>query len=113
MRTQSIAQRCMTSLFCVAIWPAQAHDIYTHLTDRHGRSCCDGTDCRAVPYRKTSSGFEMRVNDKWVLIPREKIERRTIEGDTGETAGGHWCGERYEGGVITYCAFVPPDIASR
>jgi hypothetical protein len=35
-----------------------------------------------------------------------------LEGDTGETNGGHWCGERYEGGFVTYCAFLPPTLAA-
>ena len=34
------------------------------------------------------------------------------QGDTGETNGGHWCGERYEGGFVTYCAFLPPTLAA-
>jgi hypothetical protein len=35
-----------------------------------------------------------------------------LDGDTGETNGGHWYGERYESSFITYCAFLPPNLAS-
>ena len=42
---------------------AQAHDIYTHLKSRSGKSCCDNSDCRPAPYRITSSGVEMLVGE--------------------------------------------------
>jgi hypothetical protein len=97
----------------LASWPEpiEAHDIYTHLKSRSGKSCCDGTDCRPAPYRVTASGVEMRVGETWIVVPRETVQHRALEGDTGETNGGHWCGERYEGSFITYCAFLPPDLA--
>jgi hypothetical protein len=91
---------------------ARAHDIYTHLKSRSGKSCCDNSDCRPAPYRITSSGVEMQVGKTWVLVPRAMVEHRSLEGDTGETNGGHWCGERYEGGFVTYCAFLPPTLAA-
>ena len=31
--------------------PIQAHDIYSHLRDEGGGSCCDDRDCEPVPYR--------------------------------------------------------------
>ena len=55
----------------------------------------------------------MLVNDRWIWVPAGKIEYRTIEGDSADTAGGHWCGEPYDGGYITYCAFLPPTMANR
>ena len=63
-------------------------------------------------YRITSSGVEMLVRETWVGVPRGIIEYRMLEGDSGETNGGHWCGERYEGGFVTYCAFLPPTLAA-
>ena len=54
----------------------------------------------------------MFVNGTWIWVPRGVVEYRSIEGDPGTTAGGHWCGEPYEGGFITYCAFLPPSVAS-
>lgn len=90
--------------------PLAAHDIYTHLKNSAGRSCCDGSDCRPVPYRQTSSGVQMLIEGVWVTIPDSQVEQRAIEGDTGETGGGHWCGRRLNGEnrFMTYCAFVPP-----
>src|SRR5829696_6833369 len=44
----------------------------------------------------------MLVYDRWVRVPGGAIEYRIIPGDTGETAGGHWCGEPYDGGFVTY-----------
>jgi hypothetical protein len=40
------------------------------------------------------------------------IQYRALEGDMGETAGGHWCGEPYEEAFITYCAFLPRKLSS-
>jgi hypothetical protein len=73
-----------------AIWPspAEAHDIYTSLTEGSGASCCSGKDCRSAHYRITTAGVEMLVGGDWILIPDSKIQYRTLEGDKGETAGG-------------------------
>ena len=91
--------------------PAFAHDIYSHLTNKAGRPCCDGSDCRPAKYRINTFGIEMLIQDRWVHIPSGTIEYRAIGGDTGETSGGHWCGEAFEGSFITYCAFLPPILA--
>ena len=101
----------LAALVAMGSGPIEAHDIYTHLKSRSGQSCCDGTDCRPVPYRVTTSGVEMRVGETWIVVPRETVQHRALDGDIGETNGGHWCGERYEGGYITYCAFLPPNLA--
>ena len=83
--------------------PTEAHDIYAHLTNSAGKSCCDGSDCRPARYRSTSSGgIEMLVHDRWIWVPRGSVQYRLLEGDAGETNGGHWCGEYHEGGFITY-----------
>ncbi|QCI66971.1 hypothetical protein [Phreatobacter stygius] len=97
-------------LLAMSAGPLPAHDIYTHLKNKAGRSCCDGTDCRPVRYRQTPSGVHMLIEGVWVRIPDSQVEQRTIEGDTGETGGGHWCGRRLlgENRFMTYCAFVPP-----
>ncbi len=58
----------ITILFLSGV--AQAHDIYTHLKSRSGKSCCDNSDCRPAPYRTTSSGVEMLVGETWVWVPR-------------------------------------------
>ena len=55
----------------------------------------------------------MLVDKTWVWVPRGIIECRMLEGDSGETNGGHWCGERYEGGFVTYCAFYPRRLLPR
>jgi hypothetical protein len=36
----------------------------------------------------------MLVDGKWMAVPAETIFYRALPGDTGETAGGHWCGVR-------------------
>ena len=99
----------MLCLLCYSQLQAHAHDIYTHLTDERGNSCCDNSDCRPTHYRITALGVEMLVNERWLYIPRGAIQYRSLQGDNGETAGGHWCGDSYEG--ITYCAFLPPNVA--
>ena len=105
-----------TSIFVLALLLlltpvlARAHDIYSNLTNGSGRSCCDVTECRPVHYRFQGADLEMLINDHWVYVPRGMVQHRSLAGDVGETAGGHWCGEPYEGGFITYCAFVPPNV---
>ncbi len=70
----------------------QAHDIYSHLTDERGASCCDDRDCRPALYRLTARGVQMYVDHEWINVPKERIQYRALPGDTGETYGGHWCG---------------------
>jgi hypothetical protein len=49
--------------------PTDAHDIYSHLKDRWGNSCCDDKDCRPVPYRVTPTGVQMFVDGEWIAVP--------------------------------------------
>ena len=100
----------------LAIWPGpvQAHDIYANLTNKRGLSCCNRTDCRSAPYRITASGVQMLLDRTWVTIPAASIIYRDLEGDTGETGGGHWCGAylMFEDTFLTRCAVLPPTSAS-
>ena len=109
-----VATACASAGLCISQpVPVFAHDIYSQLTSKSGRRCCDGSDCRPAQYRVKTSGIEMLVQRRWVHIPSGTVQYRAITGDTGETSGGHWCGEAYEGGFITYCAFLPPILAHR
>jgi hypothetical protein len=65
----------LASLALLVSWsaPSQAHDIYTGLTNRNGRSCCNDRDCRPAPYRVTPAGVEMLVDDKWIAVPDDTI----------------------------------------
>ena len=97
--------------------PTEAHDIYSPLKDRWGNSCCNDQDYRPVPYRVTPAGVQMLVNGDWIAVPDHAIQYRALPGDTGETAGGHWCGEirrRGYSGVdyTTLCAILPPNAAA-
>ena len=99
--------------------PTQAHDIYSHLVDEVGVSCCDDQDCRPVPYRFIATGVQMFVDKLWINVPSDRIQYRSLPGDTGETGGGHWCGSAYEpdfrnheGLYVTKCAVLPPQSAS-
>jgi hypothetical protein len=71
--------------------PLQAHDIYSHLRDEAGGSCCEDRDCQPVPYRFIASGVQMFVDKRWIDVPSDRIQYRALPGDTGETGGGHWC----------------------
>ncbi len=93
---------------------ARAHDIYAPLKDRWGNSCCDDRDCRPAPYRVTPTGVQILVNGEWISVPEYTIQYRALPEDTGETAGGHWCGTmRYRHGegwdYSTHCAILPPN----
>ena len=108
------------SLFAVALALAplstgDAHDIYTDLRNSSGKSCCNEGDCRPAHYRKGRFGIEMFVQQRWITVPQSMVEYRMLDGDTGETNGGHWCGTHahYEDALFTHCVFLPPDAASR
>jgi hypothetical protein len=45
-------------------------------------------------------------------VPDEAIQYRALEGDTGETRGGHWCGLMAFGN-LTYCAILPPTFGMK
>jgi hypothetical protein len=99
--------------------PIQAHDIYSHLRDEGGGSCCDDQDCRPALYRFTARGVQMYVDQQWIKVPNERIQYRALPGDRGETGGGHWCGSTYEPIPspveilhTTTCAILPPQAAS-
>ena len=98
----------------------QAHDIYSHLVDASGKSCCDDRDCRPVPYRMTADGVKMFVDERRIDIPEGTVQYRALLVDAGETGGGHWCGfaltplsvEDVEPVYTTRCAILPPQAAS-
>jgi hypothetical protein len=99
--------------------PIQAHDIYSHLKDKLGTSCCDNRDCQLAPYRFGATGLQMFVDKRWIAVPSDKIQYVAVPGDTGETGGGHWCGFADEPNGMdsrtlytTRCAILPPQSAS-
>ena len=128
--------RTLMTMIAILILPAacaEGHDIYSGLMDRLGQSsCCDDRDCRPAHYRITSVGVEMLLDDEWVGVPNDVIQYRTLDGDTGETHGGLWCGVTYwkqqdqvpgfeypptlndpglhPSGFSTRCAILPPEL---
>jgi len=88
--------RTLMTMIAILILPAayvEGHDIYSGLMDRLGQSsCCNERDCRPAHYRISAAGVEMLLDDEWVGVPNEVIQYRSLDGDTGETHGGHWCG---------------------
>jgi hypothetical protein len=114
------------SLACAAVGvligssTVQAHDIYSHLVDKWGGPCCDVTDCRPAPFKVTARGVEMLVAGRWVEVPPDVIQYRSLTGDAGTTGGGHWCGSTdwgFDGTGnpdfygVTRCAVLPPNLA--
>jgi len=111
-----ISQSTLVTAALAISLPLQVHDIYAPLVDRWGKSCCDDSDCRPAPYRHTRTGVQMLVDGRWIDLPAVAIQRRTLSGDTGETAGGHWCGAVHENSepnlapiYTTRCAILPPE----
>ena len=100
---------------------AEGHDIYSGLMDGE-TSCCNETDCHPANYRVTSAGVDMLVDGEWIRVPNNLIQYRSLEGDTGETRGGHWCGvtnwkERFDrppplnaSRFFTRCVILPPGL---
>jgi hypothetical protein len=109
------------AILILAAARSEGHDIYSGLTSHIGASCCDERDCRPAQYRITSVGVEMLLDGEWVRVPDSVIQYRSLEGDTGKTRGGHWCGveERYDHPphpnhpafrFSTRCAILPPGL---
>jgi hypothetical protein len=98
----------LATLTCWSV-PTEAHDIYMALKNRFGQSCCNEGDCRPAQYRTTANGVQMLVDGEWLTVPEDTIQYRTLEGDPGETRGGHWCGLMAFGN-LTYCAILPPSL---
>jgi hypothetical protein len=38
-----------------------------------GVSCCSIADCRATDYRTDGDHYEVFINDRWTLVPQDKI----------------------------------------
>jgi hypothetical protein len=118
----------MITILILAAARAEGHDIYSGLKDHLGEtSCCDETDCHPAHYRITSAGVDMLVDNEWVRVPNNIIQYRSLDGDTGKTRGGHWCGvtnwkERFDypphpnhpglhlSRYSTRCAILPPGL---
>jgi hypothetical protein len=117
----------MIAILILSAACAEGHDIYSGLKDHRGQSsCCDETDCHPAHYRITSAGVDMLVDDEWVRVPNNIIQYRSLDGDTGETRGGHWCGVTNWNGFeypphpnhpglhlsrfSTRCAILPPGL---
>jgi len=104
-------------LLMVGSGPIEAHDIYSHLVDDLGRSCCNDTDCHPALYRLTATGVQMFVSERWIDVPDNTIQYRVLPGDSGRTYGGHWCGSELldlnTGSKVhlTRCAILPPQTA--
>ena len=98
-------------------FPTEAHDIYSHLNDANGASCCTEHDCRPVPYRVSPTGVQMYVDDDWFYVLNGTIQNRSLPDDTGETRGGRWCGTAiFQQGQrvihVTHCAILPPNFGA-
>src|SRR4051794_20385087 len=53
---------------------AEAHDWYSGLRDKYGKSCCDGDDCRPTALCRLPDGREgIVVFDACRLIPCQKV----------------------------------------
>lgn len=106
-------------LVALSSTPVRAHDIYRHLVDGNGASCCSDKDCMPAPFRVGPDGVRMFVQGRWIAVPSNKIQYRTLIGDRGETGGGHWCGWALDPTgptgdtrAHTICAILPPNLAA-
>jgi hypothetical protein len=46
-------------VICLSLF-LQAHDIYSHLLDEVGASCCGNRDCRPAFYRASAGGVQKK-----------------------------------------------------
>jgi hypothetical protein len=115
------SNRVLWLSFIVLLWPTAvgAHDLYGHLVDENGASCCSDRDCTPAQFRAKPDGVWMFVQGRWIPVPSNKIQYRTLLGDDGQTGGGHWCGWALDptgptgdSRAHTICAVLPPTFAA-
>ena len=41
-----------------------------------GVSCCSIADCRATDYRTTGDHYEVLIDNRWLIVPRDKVLQR-------------------------------------
>ncbi|HEY3919095.1 MAG TPA: hypothetical protein VGL83_14985 [Stellaceae bacterium] len=41
-----------------------------------GVSCCSIADCRATDYRTNGDHYEVLIDDKWTVVPKDKVLQR-------------------------------------
>ena len=51
-------------------------------------------DCMPAPFRVGPDGVRMFVQGRWIAVPSNKIQYRTLIGDRGETGGDTGAGGR-------------------
>jgi hypothetical protein len=58
----------------------------------------------------------MFIDGQWLAVPDDTIFYLVLPGDSGETAGGYWCGTTVDVDVgavyLTRCAILPPRSAA-
>ena len=42
-----------------------------------GASCCSIADCRTTDYRTDGDGYEALIDNRWMVVPADKILQRT------------------------------------
>ena len=47
-----------------------------------GTSCCSMADCRATDYRTDGDSYEALIENRWVVVPQDKILQR-VDNPTG------------------------------
>jgi hypothetical protein len=58
---------------CIGPQPSAAHDIYSHLVDSEGASCCNEIDCAPASFRVTPIGIQMLVHGRWIAVPDNTV----------------------------------------
>jgi hypothetical protein len=108
----------------IFVHPVPAHEIYTGIHGKDGQLCCGDYDCASTVYRETGGNYEFLTReDKWVMIPQERITFLPIPGDppSDNDHHAHLCYraatdlDRTSAGAVNvfdyiflYCAFIPP-----
>jgi hypothetical protein len=70
----------------------------------NGTACCDAADCRRATDRMTAHGFEVMIDHKWVVVPWERVLRRT-DNPTGDAIVCH-----VPGTTLILCFVRPPEM---
>ena len=80
------SRTALVAIVLAASLPIRAHDLYSHLLDEVGASCCDDQDCRPALHRVSASGVQMLVDQRWIDVPDERIQYRACWGTPARRA---------------------------
>jgi hypothetical protein len=109
MRIIALALVLMASAAHAHVDPVTQED-YSGWKQPNGASCCDNKDCKPTEARWNGKNWEARFEDRWVVIPDERVLKHEAKDGNAHLCAmwdmGEW-GVPQKNTVTIFC-FTPP-----